>query len=165
MVCIRNKKIDFDGFFHIYFKIAFFIKEINVNNHKLSNLRKLFDEGFSLSALFNGCQGKFNRNTADRLNSAQSDSEQAKTGQVSAFGLRPYTLEEKLQTLKRMIAKGKIALPARVSLAMVKHELKKPENDGLGINEMVSVLKEKKLLQAIKVPAAVFKLKALAPGM
>ncbi len=136
-----------------------------MHNHRISNLRKLFDEGFSLSALFNGGQRQFGRNAADRLNSAQSDSEQAKTGQVSALGLRPYTLEEKLHTLKRMIAKGKIALSSRVSLAMLKHELKKPENDGLGINEIVDVLKEKKLLQAVKAPAAAFKLGALAPAL
>ncbi|MBU6474920.1 MAG: hypothetical protein KGL10_07240 [Alphaproteobacteria bacterium] len=129
----------------------------------MSALRKLFDNGVSLSALFNAEQGGFGRGVSDRLNSARSNGEQAKTGQVSAFGLRPYTLEEKFQALKRMIARGKIALTARVSLDMVKHELKKPENDGLGVQEMVAALKEKKLLQ-MKTPQPAARLKALTPA-
>ena len=84
---------------------------------------------------------------------------------MSVLGLRPITLAEKLVTLKMMIAKGQIALSARVSMDTIKHELQKPEHDGLGISQIVNVLKEKKLVQTPKTPAAVYKLSALAPGL
>ncbi len=135
-----------------------------VREHNISGLRKLLASGVSLAALFNEGQGGRGPAGSDRLNSARANSEQAATGQAGVFVLRPYTLEEKLYSLKKMVLKGKISLGARVTFDMLKHELKKPENDGLGVREMVEHLKEKKLLQAYKPPQALFRPKSLTPA-
>src|SRR4051812_1280669 len=112
-------------------------------------LRQMFQDGVSLSAFFNA-EGAAAGRTSE-LDSGQSDIGKAKAGQVSLFGLRPVSLGEKLQHLKQMIAKGKVSIPSHVSLESIRNELKKPEHDGLGVKEMVSVLTEKKLL-ALKSP-------------
>ncbi len=124
-----------------------------------SALRKMFDEGVSLSSMFNAERAGLGQNVAEQMKSGQSAAGQAKAGQVSAVGLRPLTLEEKLHTLKQMLAKGKIKLANRVSLDTVRHEMQKPENNGLGINELVEVLTKKKLLASPKAPSAVLTMK------
>ena len=126
-----------------------------------SALRSLFRGGFSLS-------GRFNAETFDDRTvaaSEMSDSERSNIGQVSAVGLRPYTLEEKLQSLKRLIAKRDIALTAQVTMDAIRAEMQKPENDGLGVRQMAAVLKDKKLLRAVMAPQNVLKVPQLLMAM
>jgi hypothetical protein len=128
-----------------------------------SSLKRMFDDGFSLAPLFNAGSAVFGRRAEGRLKSGAGAEGEAKSGQTSLFGLNPIPLERKLQQLQQMIKQGKISLANGLSMDSLKHELSKPENNGLGVLEMVSHLKLKKMLSGPKAPAAAFK--ALAPAM
>jgi len=94
------------------------------------------------------------------------DSEQtaarSTAGRVSEVGLRPYSLEEKLLQLKRMMARGEVALSAHVSMDTIRHELQKPEHDGLGVRQMAAVLDAKKLTYKVRSPQNKVKAPVLA---
>lgn len=113
----------------------------------------MIDDGVSLTLQFN-LSGGF----ADRENAVFGSAASSNVGQTSVFGLRPYTVEEKFQMLKRMVARGQASLAPGVSFDTVKHEMKKPENDGLGIKELTSMLARKKMLK-VAAPANDLKVK------
>lgn len=110
-----------------------------------SGIRRLFQEGVSLSGAFNA---EVPRGTAEHDSGQRAG--QSNVGQISEVGLRPYSLEEKLLQLKRMIARGDVALSAQVSMETIRHELQRPEHDGLGVRQMAAVLEAKKLTQKVK---------------
>lgn len=110
--------------------------------HRPTALRKMLDEGSPLTLQFN-----LNGGFADAANALKATDTTSRVGQTSLFGLKPYTVEQKFDMLKRMIARGQVSLAPGVSLESVKHEMKKPENDGLGVNEMASRLAQKKMLK------------------
>lgn len=126
---------------------------------RTSALRTLIDNGSPLTLQFN-LRGGF----ADAANAVDTAATSAATtsnvGQVSVVGLKPYTLEQKFDMLKRMIARGEASLAPGVSLDTVKHEMGKPENDGLGVKDMATVLAMKKML---KFPSPKAQLKVAAP--
>ena len=129
------------------------------SNDNNSALRRLLSGSVSLSGLFNSEAG----NDASELRSGeQLGSGQSNAGRMGTMRLRPYSLEEKLMALKRMIAKGEIAFSARVSMDMIKSELKKPEHDGLGVKQMAAVLEEKRLVMKVRAPKQALKFPTLA---
>ncbi len=130
----------------------------------ISTLRKIIDDGVSLASSFNDVGSRLAHTASDRLSSAAS-STAGNAGRIGAIVLRPIPLAEKLHNLQRMIATGKIAVSTKASMEAIKHEMQKPEHDGLSLTEMVEVLAKKKLLEPVKALAAAFKPKALTLSM
>jgi hypothetical protein len=130
-----------------------------------TTLRKMLDEGSPLTLQFN-LSGGF-ADAANALHSSNTTNTRSTVGQsqgqVSAFGLRPYTLEERFQMIKRMIDRGDMSLAGGVSFDTVKEEMRKPENDGMAVKDMVSRLAAKKLLK-MAAPKVELKVKAPAPS-
>lgn len=126
-------------------------------------LKKIFEDGFALSPMFNARGTAFGA-ASGKLKSGAGAEGEAKSGQTSLFGLNPISLERKLMHLKKLIAQGKIALAGNISMGSIKHEMSQPENNGMGVLDMVAHLTAKKMLKAPSMSAA-FKPRALAPGM
>lgn len=122
----------------------------------------MLHEGSPLTLAFN-LRGGFADAANALLGSASAASTASNAGQVSLFGLKPVTLEQKFQQLKAMIRRGQIALAAGVSLETVKYEMSKPENDGLSAKDMASRLAMKKMLKFTLAPGA--SLKVPQPGL
>lgn len=129
-----------------------------------TTLRKMIDDRVSLSSAFNvWSQGS--SAGAQAAVATETDS-RSTVGQVSLFGLKPYTAEQRFRMLKRMIEKGQVALASGVSLETVRHEMNKPENDGLAVKDLASKLAQKKMLKFVQAPASTLKVKqpGLAPA-
>jgi hypothetical protein len=134
-----------------------------------TTLRQMLERGSSLSRTFNDARVRL-QSVSKRLHSGQDETSSSDTGQSNQGvpALRPRTLEEKMNYLKRQIHEGKLVLAEHASIDDLRQELRRPEHTGIGADDMVKVLMESKLLQKpprFKIPEAALRMRSMAPQM